>query len=466
VSYEVVEEKQTKPAQKLSLMKAVLSGAHVKRVLKCFLKAEAYQDVKDPRNISTYNDLDKLTMAQFSLALSNHLKNFPWYGPGKDPLEIATRVASICENAESFVNLSDLTRMDGTISYYLRLVDRGVMMKTFVNHRAVLNELLKRNVDNKGFLPHGTTFDQGSSHGSGCSATSVLQTLRKVFCSFLAYRHTKRPDGSTYGPQEAFGALGIHAGDDGLDPDLPVASHEWAASKVGLLIEAATVDRGFSGVNFLARYYSDQVWQGRLDSMCDVKRQLSKFHTTVRLPDNILAEHKLVEKCMAYVATDGNTPVFGPLCKRVLVLSHYRPKTSHGIANWWSRFEQSRQFPNNNADGWMDVEFYRQFPEFDHSIFDHWLAKTKSATEILKAPLCAEPRPATPSTVDVVVDGDVLPAREPDTVDQKEPIIMEESKQQPRPKTKAKRETKRKGADKKEYRVKFTGSRPKRDKHN
>jgi hypothetical protein len=461
VDYEDVADKQTRPAQKLSLLAAVVSGPHLKRIVRCFIKSEAYPDVKDPRNITTFNDSDKLAMSQFCLALSKHVKKFKWYAPGMTPLEVAMRVTEICESANRYVNVSDYTRMDGTISYLLRLVERGVLMKTFVNHRAALNELLKRNVDNDGFLPNGTKFKQDSSHGSGCAGTSLFQTLRAAFCAYLAFRHTKRGDGSFYNPIEAFEALGIHSGDDGLDADLPVVSHEWAAGKVGLIIEACVVERGFPGVNFLARYYSDEVWDGRLDSMCDVKRQLAKFHTTVRLPDNVLAEHKLVEKSMAYTATDGNTPVIGPLCKRVLVLSSYRPSTSHGIANWWARFERSEQFPNNNADGWMDVEFNRQFPEFDHKMFDDWLAKTKTGTEILEAPLCAEPRPATASTVDVVVDEDVLPAQGPDNVDQQEPKPVAENKPQ---NTKSKkplgRKIKKAGTiNRKKYKIKSDGSR-------
>lgn len=403
VDYETVAAKQTTSAQKLSLMKAVLSGTHVKNVLKCFIKAEAYQGIKDPRNISTYNDSDKLSLSTFSYSLSQAMKKFKWYAPGMTPLEVAIRVAEICHSSE-FVNVSDYKRMDGTVSYWLRLVDRGVLMKTFVNHRAVLNELLKRNCDNKGYLPLGTTFDQGSSHGSGCPFTSLSQTLRSVFCAYLAFRHTKKPNGMYYTPTEAFKSLGIHSGDDGLDGNLPVESHEWAANKVGLILEANTVNRGHAGVNFLARYYSTEVWEGRLDSMCDVKRQLAKFHTTVRLPKNVLAEHKLVEKCMGYVSTDGNTPVVGSFCKRVLMLSQYRPKTPFGITSWWSRFDKSVQFPNSNADGWMDVEFERQFPEFDRLQYDDWMASTRTATQMLEAPVCAEPSRPKPGGADAVVD--------------------------------------------------------------
>jgi hypothetical protein len=412
VDVETVIDKQTGAGQKLSLSKAMVAGDYFSRMLKCFIKSEAYGDVKDPRNISQYNDKDKLTMARFALALSAHLKQFPWYGPGKTPLQVAKRVAEISLTA-TMLNVSDYHRMDGTISYLLRQVDRMVFMKAFIHHRAELNELLKRNCDNVGKLPNGTTFDQGPSHGSGCSATSTSQTLRAAFTAYLGFRNATAPSGERYTSVEAFEALGIHLGDDGLDANLPIPCHEWAAKRVGLVLEAGLVQRGCRGVTFLARYYSPDVWNGRLDSMCDVKRQLSKFHTTVRLPTGVKAESKLVEKALGYVATDGNTPVIGELCKRAVSLSpHGETRRELGISTWWSKFETSEQFPNTNGDGWMDAEFSVQFPEFDRSMFNTWFSTLGSLSNCLSPPLCAEPKPATATGVDTVVDGDVLPAKE------------------------------------------------------
>jgi hypothetical protein len=351
-------------------------------------------------------------MSMFALALSEHCKQFPWYGPGMTPLEIATRISYICTRSD-YVNISDYHRMDGTITYALRQVERIICMKAFVDYRTELNELLKKNAGNKGYLPFGTNFEQGSSHGSGCPATSVFQTLRAAFTAYLAYRHTPLPCGRERTPHEAFIALGCHLGDDGIDGALPIASHIWASRKVGLVLEAQVVYRGDRGVNFLARYYSPNVWYGSLNSMCDVKRQLSKFHTTVRLPDNVSSQDKLIEKARSYVATDANTPVLGPLCTRVLLLSPFVPRHLHGVGHWWGKYEASVQYPNSNDDGWMDVELDYLFPEFDSGRFDDWLVSTSSIAEILNAPLCAEPVEPTPTSVGVVVDEIVVPPREP-----------------------------------------------------
>jgi hypothetical protein len=147
--------------------------------------------------------------------------------------------------------------------------------------------------------------------------------------------------------------------------------------------------------------------------MCDVKRQLSKFHTTIRLPDNVKAGQKLAEKAMSYVATDGNTPVIGELCQRVLVLSPEMPQKLHGIGNWWAKFEKSVQYPNTNVDGWMDVEFEHLLPTFDRVQFNNWLDGIKSAKELLSPPLCDEPKRPTPALVPVVVDEEIIPPRSP-----------------------------------------------------
>lgn len=407
--YESIAERQTSAPQRMSLRKAVSTGIVYRKIVKSFIKGEAYADVKDGRIITTFNDLQKLMLAMFALPASNHMKQFKWYGPGMKPSEIAARLVEICSDAD-FLNISDYHRMDGTIMAILRELDRRVLLRLFPAYRAELNELLKATANNTGFLDD-LKYDQGTAQGSGCSLTSFVQTLRAAFCSYCAYRHQKSAYGYLHEPLSAFDKLGIHNGDDGADPELSVSDHMWAATKLGLVLEASVVQRGFPGVNFLARYYSSQVWFGCPDSMCDIKRQLAKFHTTLRLPHNVTPEQKCVEKAMAYVATDRNTPVLGEYCKQVLIMSQYRPQTPLGVGYWWGKFASSEQYPNENADGWMDVELERLFPQLDRMLFNNWLASAGTITLLLSPPLCAEPVPARPNAP-AVVDGAIV---EPET---------------------------------------------------
>lgn len=411
--HEDVASKQTRASQKASLERAYIGGPFTKNVLKCFIKAEAYSGLKDPRNISTFEDQQKLEMGRFTNAAAAHMKQYAWYGPGKTPVEIAQRVAEICESA-AFVNISDFHRMDGTISYELRKIDTALMMGLFPGHRAQVNELLRKTAGNVGFLPLGTTFQQGSSQGSGCSGTSLFQTVRAAFCAYLAYRNTVSADGTKLSHTAAFAKLGIHFGDDGLDPDLPIANHTWSADRVGLILEGHIVPRGERGVEFLARVYSPYVWSGSLDSMCAVRRQLSKFHTTVRCAAGIKPERKLVEKAMGYAATDANTPVIGELALAAVARAPKgRDQTPLGVSGWWAQFDSSVQFPNENVGGWMDAQFKLDLPQFDRDLFERWLRSTVSLGDLLSPPLCQDIEPVKPASVEAAVDGIIVPAIAP-----------------------------------------------------
>jgi hypothetical protein len=422
---DTIVESQTSPQQRTSIARAILYGPFRKFALKCFVKAEAYLGVKDPRIISTYNDACKLDMACYAYALAQHCKQFPWYGPGKTPAEIAERVAEICTSAVVDANVSDFHRMDGTITYLLRQVERSIMMAIFPDYRSQLNELLKTDVDNISFMPFGTTYHQGPAQGSGSSATSLFQTLRSTFTAYMAYRHTTKLGSSvTLNAGEAFNALGIHTGDDSLSADLPAKSLKWACTKVGLIVEANIVDRGMRGINFLARYYSDEVWTGSTVSMSDIKRTLSKFHCCLRLPANIKPARKLAEKAFAYSLTDPNTPILGELCKRVL---HFCPTSSLelNIHSFWAKYPSEVQYPNENYSGWMHAEIEHALPDFDQSMFRFWLSQCKSIDDILNAPLCVEI--AQPTTkLPVIVDNELIlpPTGKPPLAKDPEDVII------------------------------------------
>ncbi len=112
----------------------------------------------------------------------------------------------------------------------------------------------------------------------------------------------------------------------------------------------------------------------------------------------------------------------------------------------------------------MDVEFDRQFPEFDRLLFNEWLAGAQSVPEILAPPLCAEPKPATRTTVDVVVDEDVLQALESIVEEQSAQAPPQDVRKEPATKKSRKRGNRPKKAGRKnrdpkrEPSVKFTGS--------
>jgi len=237
-------------------------------------------------------------------------------------------------------------------------------------------------------------------------------------------------------PLVAFQKIGIHNGDDGLDPSLCPKAHKWAADHLGLRIEVSTVQRGHRGVNFLARYYTPDVWYGSTDSMCDVKRQLSKFHTTVRLPDNVSPAMKLREKALSFFMTDAQTPVIGQIACSVNRLA---PETNvkYNIGNYWSKFPSDVQYPNNNSGGWMDTEFEHSLPSFDRTLFDSWLNSCTTLEQITQAPLCHEIEPAKPGREDAVVDNTVVPMKVTENTQHKPITVVLKPKTKPNGKAKS-----------------------------
>jgi hypothetical protein len=153
-------------------------------------------------------------------------------------------------------------------------------------------------------------------------------------------------------PKGAIEKLGIYLGDDGVSPDLEPKAHERAAKRWGLRLKTAVVQRGDLGVNFLARYYSDGVWFGNRNSMCDVRRQMAKFHLATGACDTIaLQRTKLREKALAYALTDRNTPIIGPICIKALELTTDLAEVEP--AGWWGKFNAESQWPNEAGD-WME----------------------------------------------------------------------------------------------------------------
>ena len=89
--------------------------------------------------------------------------------------------------------------------------------------------------------------------------------------------------------------LGLYGGDDGLTPDVTPEHCSLAAKEIGQDLTTEPVNRGELGIKFLARHYSPYVWNGDANSMCDVKRQLDKFHITVNL-GTVSPTTRLLEK--------------------------------------------------------------------------------------------------------------------------------------------------------------------------
>lgn len=374
--------------------------------IECFMKAETYQDVKDPRNISTIPANTKLNYSSYLYSfVDNVLNSQSWYAFSKTPREIALRVAEIASSA-NFIDNTDLSRFDGRVSKKMRMLEHIIMMRWIRSeHKTDLIRLKESQQNQRARTKFGIKFDTKFSRLSGSPETAAFNTVDNAFMAYKALRNT-RVDGVFIGPEAAWSKLGIYGGDDGLTADVEPETYVRACASVGQKLDVNVTKRGELGVTFLSRIFSPAVWYGDPSSMCDLRRQLAKLHVTTNLPPDVSPITKLREKLSGFFLTDKNTPILGEYSQ---VVVHYHGTycgVSHNIANYFSSYPEHEQFPNENTLDWMDEVVKRDLPKFDMSLFHSWLSTARENPYVLLSPPMCEPPPVEPLVVKrpVVVD--------------------------------------------------------------
>jgi len=432
VDVDDVFDKQGRPSQRQILHRASLQARlSVDEAMQTFMKAEAYAKASDPRIISTVPGVNKLGYSRYIYSFTQCLRNTKWYAFGRKPIETAERVAEIALTAEMLA-LTDLSRFDGRVSNVLRHLEHIAMLRYFGSEfHPELTELMATQKNQRAVTTYGVKYDTGLIRASGSAETADFNSMDNAFMGYAALRRT-RIDGRTYTPLEAWSKLGIYGGDDGMTPDVDPDVYVKTCAEVGQVLEIDVRRRGEPGVTFLARYYSPDVWHGATDSMCDVKRQVSKLHVTTSLPPNITALQKLGEKMAAFYLTDKNTPIIGTMAS--FVAEHFPElipgKLTLGIANWHAiNAGRDEQYPNSeSAAGWMKDQVDKDMPDFDHAKMQAWLEKASecdSAEMLLRPPLCGSLDHAHEVKVDVVINGEVKTPPKPVT-SEKRPFTPEQ----------------------------------------
>jgi len=214
--------------------------------------------------------------------------------------------------------------------------------------------------------------------------------------------------------------LGIYGGDDGASGDADRKSMELAAKHMGLSLDLERVMKGELGVHFLARYYGPDVWFGDVNSVCDIRRQASKFHLTIALPSSVTPQMKLVDKSMAFYVSDVHTPVIGDFVSRVRELFPELWPRSYGewenIGNLWRPDRDiAVQYPNDVAS-WATDLLELQMPNFDYGKFLVLLEKANRETILTLDNCDTERPPAEVTSGQVLVDDDLIGEPEPPVV--------------------------------------------------
>jgi len=369
-----VVERQHRPSQ-LAIIGQADDVPHRPPTATNMTKHEAYAKITPPRAITIIDPPDKVAWSKFLYAMGDYAKHsWPWYQPGLTPLETAERIVQICLLAED-LKQGDYNRMDGTISPANRELESMVIVRAFVRdvHETAL-ELANSQVNMSVRCTLGTKYDSGTARGSGSPETGLFNTINTAFVAYCAFRSEGVPS------LMAYEMLGLYCGDDSVTPSgdaggggIPRVSEAAlvrAAAKMGQELDIVTVKRGAVGVKFLARLYGPDVWFGDNNSMCDLKRQLTKLHTTVALPSKITPLMKAVEKARAFGLTDANTPVIGEWCRTVL--RKFPHVYSDYLNIWGSKLAYEVQYPNDDS-GWMFALAQTQMPEFDFGGFHDWI---------------------------------------------------------------------------------------------
>lgn len=302
-SYEYVQGKLNKPHQRHRIERVVTTLRDVACVVNAFVKAEAYAEPKDPRNISAVDMSSVLKLSRYTYRAKEEVfSKMHWYMPCKTPVEIATTLHTFC-NKHKVVAETDFSRFDGTISEWLREnVEVAVYARLFPHHPEVA-ELVRREFHAKCYTRTGIRYDPQGSRLSGSPLTTDGNTLIAGFVDYCALR-------GSMGVDMAWDNIGLHFGDDGVSRN--IGDMERVARQLGLSLKLEAKE---FNVGFLGRIFPDP--QRSTTSFQDPRRVWPKI-TVVSSNHDMLARFR--SKCAAYVISDPNTPLLSTYCKKVCEL--------------------------------------------------------------------------------------------------------------------------------------------------
>jgi hypothetical protein len=402
VAAEVVFERMPRPTQQAILREADVQGDVFEDRIKAFVKTEAMQKPGDPRLISTITAYSKYQMSRFTYAMSAELKErAKWYGVGKTPKETAERVVEVAMESEKNLGITDFRRFDGHVEEWSVELDRQFYTEYFMEvYRGEVEALLARQVGMHGTTKFGVGYEQENTRASGGPNTSDGNTRLNGYLAYRHYRYLRFP------PAEAYARLGIYVGDDGISRDVAEKAYKKVARIYNQDLDIEVVPRGALGVSFLARFYGPDVFFGDPNSMCDVRRQLSKLHLSGPLPASVTPLEKLLEKCRSFYLTDANTPVIGRYVTRVLAIHDAEVDLvdRYGLRSYAANAELSEQYPNEYQE-WMDDVVARDLPDADMVSFDAALIAALYNPDILLNMPALVP-PTRPRPAQTVADGD------------------------------------------------------------
>jgi len=329
LTLEDVYKRQERPSQRVRNDHAAHS-VHVSRgTIKSFQKAEPYPKATSaPRNISTVDNSLNYRYSRFTLALADHLKQFPWYGFSKHPNVVAERVQYIATLA-TFCLETDFSKFDGHHNQMLYDIEYEILLRCFPTFANELEDLIKNVGHLKGITMFNIKYSIFGSRISGCPDTSIMNTIINALVAYVCFRVIGlRHD-------QAIATLGIYGGDDGITPGTDTKVYERTAKDFGLKL-TATVRDLLEPLSFLGRVYPCP--RTSLTSICDPIRHLAKINLTCS--NGYTDASCLRNKAEGYLITDRNTPLISELAHFMLRVSRkLEPNSALNVneRNYFSR---------------------------------------------------------------------------------------------------------------------------------
>lgn len=308
-SMDYVIEKQNRPLQKIRCQKHKNLIGQAITVVRSFMKREAYGKITDPRNISTLPPSHTMELSAYTYAAKEEVfRTMPWFMPCKNPREISAAVMELAEKHKEILS-TDYSRLDGTLSYFLRTVEHAVYKRLFnPKYRPRLLKLLDSEMTCPAFTDTGLKYQQKSSRLSGSPTTTDGNTLIVAFVLYCAARNARMIK-----PGEITNIPGLVYGDDTLCGGLRASVMERTARDLGLTLKCE-VSKECQPVTFLSRVFVDP-WTTST-SVQEPKRALGKMHLSVirNIDKRLVARNK----AKGYLATDKLTPLMSEYATHIL----------------------------------------------------------------------------------------------------------------------------------------------------
>jgi hypothetical protein len=337
-SVDQVRKVQSAPTQvaRANMVEATISTKALNK-LTAFIKAEPYTATNDPRNITTCSPELTTMMSCFTYAFKEDiLKKAKWYGPSKTPTQTIKRLRRIVTDGST---LSDISRLDGSMSEFLQSVYKRCQMKWLhENYKAEYLHWHRQVYVKKAVTNTGLRYNPGFGTRSGSPITTDTNTCATAYVDYCALR------GLGYKPLEAWEALGLYTGDDGARNRIPMLEEQLlvVARDLGLKYETEVTDKG-EPIKYCGRIFIDPLTSD--DSFQDPKRTIPKLHLSSN--KNVSNEQAAINKAAGYYVTDSKTPIIGDWCRQVHKIVNLKPKNltheeKYKCSNSWPQKDLTR----------------------------------------------------------------------------------------------------------------------------